>query len=194
MALDLNVGLLLLGAVLLLAALFAGVVMGSAARSGAAGAVRAVLGIAGAALLAWGALPYFRHPPVAVPPPPPLEAPAATTSLPGEPARAATAALEDCAVPNPPAVPDASTATKEQMMAARTAFKAFDTATNAYTACVDAAIDKVTKQFPDATPADQQTLRVLGTGAHNTAVDQEQAVADQFNVQVKAFNAKHPGH
>ena len=31
MALDLNVGLLLLGAVLLLAALFAGVVMGSAA-------------------------------------------------------------------------------------------------------------------------------------------------------------------
>jgi hypothetical protein len=28
--------------------------------------------------------------------------------------------------------------------------------------------------------------------AHNTAIDQEKAVADQFNAQIRAYKAKHP--
>jgi len=36
-------------------------------------------------------------------------------------------------------------------------------------------------------------LKTLHNGAHNTAVDQEQAVADQLNEQVRVFKAKHPG-
>jgi hypothetical protein len=38
-----------------------------------------------------------------------------------------------------------------------------------------------------------QMLKTLHNGAHNTAVDQEQAVADQLNEQVRVFKAKHPG-
>ncbi len=192
---QLNLALLIPGAVLLLAALFAVTVLGSAARSPAALAIRALAGLAGAALLFFGAQPYFSTP-RAVPPtslaPAPVSSPP-TTSLPGEPGRAATAALEDCALPSAPEIPDGSKAKREEMVAARAAFVEYDKATNAYAACVDAAIDRISKQFPDATDVDKQTLRVLGTGAHNTAIDQEQAVADRMNAQVREFKAKHPG-
>ncbi|SRR5579883_2103623 len=192
---QLNLALLIPGAVLLLAALFAVTVLGSAARSPVALASRALAGLAGAALLFFGAQPYFSAPHVeraaALAPVPAPAAP--TTSLPGEPGRAATAALEDCVLPSGPSIPDGSKATKSEMLAARAAFVEYDKATSAYAACVDAAIDRIGKQFPDATDLDKQTLRVLGTGAHNTAIDQEQALADRMNAQVREFKAKHPG-
>ena len=40
---------------------------------------------------------------------------------------------------------------------------------------------------------EREMLKTLHNGAHNTAVDQEQAVADQLNEQVRVFKAKHPG-
>lgn len=199
MPLDLGTAALTLGALLLLAALFGGAFL----KFSAAKAVRLILGVAGAALLLYGALPYLTRAPapaaavsgsLATPPPTPSPAaPAAATALPGDPQRAVTVALEDCNIPNPPTVPNARTATRTEMIAAHAAFQAYDAATNAYTSCVDAATDKVLKQFPQASEADVQTVKVLGIGAHNTVIDQEQALADQFNVQVKAFRAKHPG-
>ena len=105
-----------------------------------------------------------------------------------------TVALEDCNAPNPPTVPDAHKATRAEMIAATAAFHAYDVPPPTPTrTCVDAATDKILKQFPQASEADVQTVKVLGIGAHNTVIDQEQALADQFNVQVKAFRAKHPG-
>jgi hypothetical protein len=191
MAFDLHTGALILGALLVIVALFGGGFLRAAAA-------RAVLGIAGLALLAWGALPYLARPqqPLASVSPPPAAAPSAPAlpASPGNPARAATAAFEDCSVPTPPTVPDGARASKPEMVAAHTEFQKYDAATNTYTACIDAAITKITQQFPQANADELNTVKVLGVGAHNTAIDQEQALADQFNAQLKAFKAKHPGN
>jgi hypothetical protein len=193
MAFDLHTGALILGALAVLVALLGGALVRTAV-------LRGVLGIAGLALLAWGTLPYLsRTPPaVAVSAPQPAAAPAAPaaptpTSLPGAPGRAAAAAIEDCNAPNPPSIPDGLKASRAEMVAAHTTFQNYDAATKTYTVCVDAVVDKVTRQFPQAGADELQTVKVLGLGAHNQVIDQEQALADQFNAQVKAFKAKHPG-
>jgi hypothetical protein len=103
-----------------------------------------------------------------------------------------TAAIEKCSLGTAPAIPDAATASLEQMEAARTAFQAYDATTTAYEKCVDDAVNDTLRQFPDASSVVQAAMRTLANVAHDTAINQEQAVADQFNAQVRAFKAKHP--
>jgi hypothetical protein len=106
---------------------------------------------------------------------------------------AASAALQDCARAVQPSIPDGERATAAEMAAARAAFQEYDKATNAYVHCVDAAIDRISAQYAAvASPAELKTLTAFGVGAHDTAIDQEQAVADQFNGQIRAYRAKHP--
>jgi hypothetical protein len=76
--------------------------------------------------------------------------------------------------------------------AARRAFERYDTATNAYVECVDATIERIARHFAaSASEENVQTLRRFGVAAHNAAIDHEQAAADQLNLQVRAYNAKH---
>src|SRR4029077_3663558 len=74
----------------------------------------------------------------------------------------------------------------------REAFQAYDAATNTYLKCDDAAMESARKSAGSAPEGDLETLKTFGTSAHNTAIDQEQAVADQLNTLVRAYNAKHP--
>lgn len=105
----------------------------------------------------------------------------------------ASSALQDCPEPTAPTVPDGSKASSAQMMAAHAAFQTYDAATNNYTKCVDAAVDRISAQYKGtASDTDIQSLQAFGSRAHNTAIDQEQAVADQFNTQLRAFKGKHP--
>jgi hypothetical protein len=184
--------LLCVAAALLAAAALGGRVFAGRFRSLTGMIVRALLGVAGIALGAWVLWSFAGAGPQATPP-------AALAAGPPEPPRGdpvptAVAALEDCAVAGaPPPPPDGTKASREELLAARAAFQQYDAATNSYLKCVDLTIERVTKQFPGATPVDLQTLKTLGDGAHNTAVDQEQAFADQLNTQVRAFKTKHPG-
>lgn len=195
MSSELVVFLLLIAAALAAAALLGRRLLGSRADSPAGKITRGLLGVAALAVAAWVLWSLSgQHAqqeqaaaaaaaPVAVP----EEAPR------GDPVPTAIAALEDCVVASPPPPPpDGAKASKEQMLAARTAFQQFDAATNSYLKCVDLTIARVTQQFPGATAEELKMLGTLGTGAHNTAVDQEQSLADQMNTQVRAFNTKHP--
>jgi hypothetical protein len=186
---DIRIGALAIGTALLLAAAFAprslpglGPTRNAWVRVGAA--------IAGAALLCWGFISW-RLPRPAVP--------AATAAVPilhvapVDLVDTASIALQDCARGVPPSIPDGARATGAEMTAARAAFQAYDQATNAYVHCVDQAIERVRSQYAAvASPEELKSLTVFGAGAHDTAIDQEQAVADQFNVQVRAYRAKHP--
>jgi hypothetical protein len=154
------------------------------------------LALAGLGLLAWLALSHFgprnevRTGPPTAPP-----AAAASTPRPSPPDLIALASsgVADCPLTVAPAVPDAAKTSREQMIAARAAFQSYDAAVNVYVKCVDAAIDRVTKEYQGtASPDELARLRVFGDSAHNTAIDQEQAVADQFNSEIRAFKAKHP--
>jgi hypothetical protein len=105
----------------------------------------------------------------------------------------ASAALQDCPRPTAPAVPDGAAASREQMAAARSAFQAYDTANNSYVRCVDATIDRIARQYAGvASQEELHSLKAVGLGAHNTAIDQEQAIVDQFNAQIRTYKSKHP--
>jgi hypothetical protein len=188
---DFRIALLALGAVLLLAAVFGGLIFRSAPRTRVVAVARAVLGAAGAGLIAWI---------LAVRLATPIEpAPARLPASPSPDARRldligpASSALADCPVATAPTLPDGATATLKQMTTARAAFSAYDAATNNYTRCVDEMVARVARQATgSASQADLQALSAFAASAHNTAVDQEQTFANQFNGQVRAYNAKHP--
>jgi len=196
MSSDLAVFLLILSAALILLALLGGRILGAPLRARAGRILRGVLGAAGIGLAAWAAFTglHLSLPAPPPPPPAPVAAPVPQLSEPrGDPVPTATSQLENCSVPSPPAVPNGATATEAQMLAARAAFQAYDAAINAYTKCVDSTIERVATQFATASAVELQQVRQLGTSAHNTAIDQEQSVADSLNAQVRAYKAKHPG-
>jgi hypothetical protein len=106
---------------------------------------------------------------------------------------AASVALQDCAPATAPSVPNGASASREEMTAARAAFQAYDAATNSYVHCVDTTIERLSNQYAGVVSTDElKSLKAFGLGAHDTAIDQEQAVADQFNAQIRTFKAKHP--
>jgi hypothetical protein len=190
MSFELRIGALVLAALLLLAALFGARVLGNALRTRSGTQIRVALAVAGAALTVWALASYIggQHQP-----PPQLAA--ASEPLPPsvDLVGSASSAVADCPQASAPSLPDGATATLKEMTTARTAFQAYDGATNSYLHCIDSAIDRITKQFAGvASQDDLHSLKAFGDRAHDTAVDQEQAVADQFNSQIRTYKAKHP--
>ncbi len=181
---------MLAGTALIVAAIASGWLPGSAAGSTVGRVSRALAGVAGAVLIAWGLVSHT-HPGGLFGSPPDTAAvhrgPSATELV-----KNASAALQACPVATAPAVPDGATASLQEMEAADAAFHAYDAATNSYTKCVDAAVGSVAKQFAGVAEApDLRALAQFGTRAHNAAIDQEQAAVDQFNGQLRVYKAKH---
>jgi hypothetical protein len=181
------IGALALGALLVLTALAPRLRGG--ARSGRSATWSVVAAVAGAVLLGWGLLSSLgsRSPSRPAPPVTPTRAPSPVDLV-----EVAGAALQACPRATAPAVPDGGTASREEMAAATAAFKSFDTATKSYVHCVDVTIERIASQHPEASQDDLHSLKEFGRVAHNTAIDQETAVADELNSEVRSYKAKHP--
>jgi len=189
---ELRIALLAAGIIAIVAALLLG-------RFRTPAVVRVVVALAGVGLLLWAATPWLIRPePPPVPPPAPAAPPVASTAA-APPAtvdlaQSINAAILACPPTTEPPMPDGARASREQMVEATSTFKAYDTATVAYTHCVDAAVERLAGQYAGvASAADIQQLKAFGISAHNTAVDQEQALADRLNEQVRIFKGKHRG-
>jgi len=182
------IGALVLGALLVLIALLVPRLRGGAG-SGRSATWSVVAALAGAVLLGWGLLSSLGSRTPSRPAPPVTSTPAPS---PVDLVEVAGAALQACPRATAPAVPDGGTASREEMAAATAAFKSFDTATNSYVQCVDVTIQRIASQHPEASQDDVHSLKEFGRVAHNTAIDQETAVADQLNAQVRSYKAKHP--
>jgi hypothetical protein len=203
---SLRVVLLVVGALLLVATLPPVIarLVGRGLPPLAARALRVGLGILGATLIVLILASYTGSPtrpgPSSVSPPqtgPAAPSPPAAAKQPGAPVdliATASDALQDCAIAPVPAVPDGTKASLSQMTAAQSAFKAYDAATLKYVNCVDATLDRLSAQFAGVASAEElKRLKTFGISAHNSAIDREQALADQFNAQVRAYKARHPG-
>ncbi len=84
------------------------------------------------------------------------------------------AAMADCPEPTGAAqIPDGATATRDEMVAAQRAVKAYDTAVRQYTQCLQQAGDNAAGQ--------------------SLAVQKDQALAERFNTQLHVYEAKHKG-
>lgn len=189
---DFRIAALALGAALCLAAILSGMILRNAVRTALGVLARAAIVVGGIALMVWalasyvssrmqpaGAAAIVRTPPVTV----------SARDLVG----IAAAALEACPLPTAPPIPNSERASLDEMEAARSAFEAYDAATNAYTQCVDTTIARMATQFGGvASESDLQALNIFGARAHNAAIDQEKTIVDQFNIQIRTYAAKHP--
>jgi hypothetical protein len=95
-----------------------------------------------------------------------------------------------CIYPRAPdKLPDGSTATYEEMVAAQKAVKQFNDDINAYNACLD--LEMVTLEKSGSYDANRMTeLRQIQAKKNNAAVDEVQALADRFNEQLRIFKAR----
>ena len=108
---------------------------------------------------------------------------------------AAGVARADCVAPDDPAqVPDGSTATREQMLAAQKATRAYDTAVQTYGDCLKQEQDaKVAAAGGDKMKPDARAKMANDYAQrYNVQVDKLHAMADKFNEALKAWKAKNP--
>jgi hypothetical protein len=101
----------------------------------------------------------------------------------------------DCTYPRAPdAPPDGATATKDQMIAAKTDFTRYNTEMNAYLECIKLEMDAATPKDPKKLSADEkkkaEDQQKILVQKNNAAVDELQANVGRFNEQLKAFKAK----
>lgn len=102
------------------------------------------------------------------------------------------AAWADCTYPKPPGrMPNGNRATKEEMLAAKKLVNDFQANLKVFLTCIEeeknvaiAKLDPVT----DAKKIEQTTAR--WEQKNDAAVDEEREVADRFNEQIRAFNAR----
>ena len=123
--------------------------------------------------------------PIARPAPAPSLAPSPAPA-PGT-APAAGPAAADCTEPtNPPPMPDGATASRADMHAAHQTIQAFVQRLEDYQTCRNNQVDH-------AAPMVTEALRDHWIDQGNNAVDQANALAHAFSVQIEAFKAHHPG-
>lgn len=105
-------------------------------------------------------------------------------------------AYADCTHPTPPGkIPDGATSSKQEMINGMMAVRSFDQAIKAYTDCLklehDAAVSKIDPSLDaDKAKAQKAELDNVWAKKNDAAVDEDTALAKQFNEQVKVFNAK----
>jgi hypothetical protein len=183
-------GALVLGALLMFVAVLAPPLRGAALGTRAGTWTRVAAAVAGAALLCWVLLSVLLSQSASRP------APAAAYTpgpAPVDLVDVASTAIQACPRASAPALPNGTTASREEMAAATAAFKAFDAATNSYVQCVDATVARIANQYAGAASQDDlKAVSEFGIAAHNTAIDQEKAVVDQFNAQIRTYKAQHP--
>jgi len=101
-------------------------------------------------------------------------------------------AWADCSYPKKPAkFPDGKSATRDEMVGAQKVVKTYQSDMSAYLTCIKTEHDAaLAKDAATLTDAQKQQMNSRFTQKNDAAVDEEQEVADRFNEQLRAFNAK----
>ena len=107
---------------------------------------------------------------------------------------AAAAAQADCTYPRAPErMPDGSTASLDDMKAAKGQVEKYNKDMEAYLACIKLEHDdSVAKQGSALSEDQKKQMALMYAQKNDAAVDELQSVAARFNDQVKAYKAKHP--
>lgn len=95
-----------------------------------------------------------------------------------------------CDYPHRAEVPDGTTATKEQMIEGQRGVKAYMTAMEAYLSCIETAEQETVAGADDIDKATRQQRIEMYNKKYNAAVDEMNLVAEEFNVQVRAYKER----
>jgi hypothetical protein len=104
----------------------------------------------------------------------------------------AAPAFADCTAPTIAiTVPDGSKATIDEMLAAKHAISDADAAVQKYDDCLKAEQDaKIAAGGDKMKDEEKVKISARTVDLHNVVADQLQKIADQFNVEVRAYKAK----
>ena len=95
-----------------------------------------------------------------------------------------------CDYPHRAGVPDGTTATKEEMIAGQREIKSYMSAMDEYLSCIEAAEQETIAATDEAKAAGKQQRIEMYNKKYNAAVDEMNLVAEEFNVQVRAYKER----
>jgi hypothetical protein len=103
-------------------------------------------------------------------------------------------AFADCVAPKEEVkIPNGSTATMDEMLAAKHAIKDNDDAVKGYADCLKNELDaKLAAGGDKMKDEEKQKINLDYANRQNAAVDKLQKLGDQFNAEVRAYKAAHP--
>lgn len=99
-----------------------------------------------------------------------------------------------CDLPTKPTLPDGSKAEMAEMVAGQQAVKAYQKDLGGYRDCVNADIDKADKAMKETKSEEEKAAlkaeHAAAVANFNKAVEMEEKIAGEFNLAIRAFNAK----
>jgi len=95
-----------------------------------------------------------------------------------------------CDYPHRAGVPDGTTATKEQMIEGQRGVKTYMGAMEEYLSCIETAEQETVAGSDDIDEATKQQRIEMYNKKYNAAVDEMNLVAEEFNVQVRAYKER----
>jgi len=94
-----------------------------------------------------------------------------------------------CDYPERPSIPDGSTASKEALLAAKNEVSEYLAEVDNYLTCIENAEKEAVAALEDPAPEDLQRRDEMLTSKFNAANEEKALVGEQFNQQVRAYNA-----
>jgi len=94
-----------------------------------------------------------------------------------------------CDYPERPAIPDGSTASKDDMMAAKNDVSTFLAGVDEYLTCIESSEKAAVAEMENPDPAELQRRDDMLSKKFDAANDEKALVGEEFNQQVRAYNA-----
>lgn len=104
------------------------------------------------------------------------------------------AVAQDCTAPEKPTLPDGSSATMEQMLEGQKTVKAYQAENVAFRECLEPGLEKAKLAAEQGEEGSEEAVEAFMTlqESYNNSVSAEEAVAGQFNTEVREFKAANP--
>ena len=97
----------------------------------------------------------------------------------------------NCTEPSKPSIPNGSTATMEEMVAAQTAVKAYQASMESYRSCLDVYMKSLKPALSEG-ESEAGASYLASNRNFNSSVSEEEEVAAEFNDAIKAYKAANP--
>lgn len=94
-----------------------------------------------------------------------------------------------CDYPESPSIPDGSTASKEELLAAKDAVGAFLAGVDTYLTCIESAEKEAVAALENPDPEDLKRRDEMLGSKFDAANEDKALVGEKFNQQVRAYNA-----
>lgn len=94
-----------------------------------------------------------------------------------------------CDYPERPGIPDGSTATKDELLAAKQAVSDYLAGVDAYLTCIEDDEKAAVAELDDPDPEDLKRRDEMLSKKFDAANDEKALVGEEFNQQVRAYNA-----